>query len=354
MANTVASTELRVRQWDDQAHREYVRANRFRKYFGTNQNSIIQLKEQLTKKEGESIVFPLVGALDVTAGPNDGTTQLVGNEKALPNEGFRLPVKVVRDAVVVNVMEEQVSPISIREQAKLALKDLQVRYLRNDILRAMASIQGVPYATASAAQKNAWNALNSDRVLFGDSVSNYNATHASALNNVTGAMKLSRSIVSEMKAMAQTAKSVNGEGLRPFTYGDDEETFVLFVGSRSFRNLKKDMEGVLKDAEQRGRENPLFTGTTSLYWDGVVIREIPEISGFNNTAAAPVALEPTFLCGAQALGVAWAQRTKTTIRKEDDYEFQRGVGFMEIRGVDKITYGATGKQWSMVSGFVAA
>ena len=56
-----------------------------------------------------------------------------------------------------------------------------------------------------------------------------------------------------------------------------------------------------------GKDNPLFTGTTSLYWDGVVIREIPEIGSFNNTAGVPIPVAPIYLCGAQALAVAWAQ-----------------------------------------------
>lgn len=353
MTDTTVTTALRVKQWDDKAHREYVRANRFRKYMGTSQNSVIMVKEDLTKKQGDAITIPLVGALDASSGPNNGSTTLVGNEKALPNNGHQIKVSVVRDAVVVNVEEEQASPIKIRDEAKVALKDLQMVYLRNDIIKALASIDGVAYGTATATQRNAWNVTNADRVLFGDSTANYNATHATALNAVTGTMKLDRDMVSEMRAIAQAAKAVNGSGLRPFTYGDDEETWTLFVGSKSFRNLKADMATVLADAEKRGKENPLFTGTTSLYWDGVVIREIPEIAGFANTASTPVNLEPMFLCGTQALGVAWAKRTTTTLRKEDDYGFKHGVGFMELRGVEKILYGANGKQWGVVSGFAA-
>lgn len=354
MANTTISADLRVKQWDDKAHMEYVRANRFKRYMGTTQNSIIMLKEDLTKKRGDAITIPLVGALDDSAGPNTGATALVGNEKALPNDGYRIAVGVVRDAVVVNVEEEQASPIDIRNAARVSLKDLQMRYLRNDIITAMGSITGVPYATATTAQRNAWNVLNEDRILFGDAVGNYNATHATALNNVTAGMTLSKEVVSLAKRVAQSAQSVNGDGIRPFTYGEDEETFVLFAGPKAFRDLKEDMATVHADARERAKTNPLFTGTTSLYWDGVVIREIPEIGGFNNTAGSPVRIEPYFLCGAQALGVAWAKRTKTTLRKEDDYGFQKGVGFMEMRGVEKILYGQAGAQWGMVSGFIAA
>ena len=89
----------------------------------------------------------------------------------------------------------------------------------------------------------------------------------------------------------------------------------------------------------------------------MIIREIPSIANFNNTAAAPIPLEPMYMCGAQAVGIAWAMTTKTTIRKEDDYEFQRGVGFMELRGVEKLLWGqgtANAKDWGVATGFVSA
>ena len=322
MTNTTISAAVRAKQWDDNFFMEYVRANRFKRYMGISENSIIQVKNNLTKKKGDAITINLVGALDADAGPNTGTTTLVGNEKALPNDGHKVTIGVVRDATVVNVEEEQASAFDVRDAGRQALKDLSMRYLRNDIIKALGSVQGVPYATASAAQKNAWTVANVDRVLFGDAVANYSATHATALNNVTAAMTLTRDTVSLLRQIAQEAETVNGDGIRPFTYGEDEETYVLFVNSRAFRDLKKDLETVHKDARERALTNPLFTGTTSLYWDGVVIREIPEIGNFNNTATTPIPVTPIYLCGAQALAVAWAMTTKTTLRKEDDYGFQ--------------------------------
>lgn len=355
MADTTISVANRVKQWEAQAHREYVRSNRFRRYMGTSLNSIIMLKEDLTKKKGDAITFTLLGALDASGGANDGSSDLVGNEKALPNNGFQSTVEVVRDAVVVNVEEEQASPISIRNEAKVALKDLQMQYLRNDLINAMGSINGVTYASANETQKDAWLATNSDRVLFGDALANNSSNdHSASLLNVTAGMTLTKETVSLMKRIAQNASNVNATGIRPFTYGEDEETFVMFAGTYAYRDLKNDLATVHQDARERAKSNPLFTGTTSLYWDGVVIREIPEIPATGTVGASSARVEPVYLCGAQALGCAWAMRTKTTIRKEDDYGFKHGVGFMELRKCDKILYGATGKQWGMVTGYVAA
>jgi|DEB0MinimDraft_6_1074348.scaffolds.fasta_scaffold05599_4 hypothetical protein len=360
MTNTTISAANRVQQWDDKHHAEYVRANRFKRYMGTSQNSIIQVKEDLTKKRGDAITIPLVGALDASAGANDGSTSLVGNEKALPNDGHKITVSVVRDATAVTVEEEQASPINIRNAGKVALKDLQMQYLRNDLIAAMGSVGGVNYDTATEAQKDAWLDANVDRVLFGNAKGNVDQTapaggatndHSGSLAAVDSSMKLNESTVSLLKRIAQTATNVNGNGIRPFTYGEDEETFVMFVNSLAFRDLKNNMDADHKDAMARGKSNPLFTGTTSLLYDGVVIREIPEIGVLDNVGASNADLSPVYLCGAQALATAWAKRTKTTLRKETDYEFVHGVGFMELRGVEKLQY--ADKDWGMVTGFVA-
>lgn len=357
MASTTISIANRVKQWDSRQHVEYIRSNRFKRYMGTSTNSIIMLKEDLTKKKGDAITIPLVGALDTSGGYNTGSTDLVGNEKALPNDGHLITVGIVRDATLVNVEEEQASPIDIRNAGKMALKDMQMRYLRSDIITALGSIGGTAYASASEANKDAWLAANSDRVLFGASQSNNSGNdHSASLLNVDATNdRLTRDVVSELRAMAQGSSTANGDGIRPFTYGEDEETYVMFVGSKAFRDLKADMATVHTDAEKRGKENPLFTGTTSLYWDGVVIREIPEIGAIGAVGATSATVAPIYLCGTQAIGAAWAMRTKTTLRKEDDYGFKYGCGFMEMRGVEKVLYGSgtAGVQWGMATGYVA-
>lgn len=357
MTNTTISAAVRAKQWDSKLFAEYVRASRFKRYMGSGENSIIQVKRDLTKKKGDAITINLVGALDASSGPNTGSTSLVGNEKALPNDGHKVTVAVVRDATVVNMEEEQASAFDVREAGRQALKDLAMRYLKNSIITALGSIQGVAFGSATATQKNNWTAANSDRVLFGDATANYSATFSTAVNNITATMKLTKEVVSLLKRRAQQAANANGEGIRPFTYGEDEETYVLFVGTSAYRDLKADLETVHENARERSKANPLFTGTTSLYWDGVVIREIPEIEGFDNTATTPVHIEPIYLCGAQALAVCWAKELTTTLRKEDDYGFQRGVGFFEMRGVEKILWGqgtTSAKDWGMATGFVAA
>lgn len=358
MTDTVISAANRVKQWARDFFKEYVRANRFKRYMGSDENSIIHVRNDLTKKKGDAITIPLVGALDDTGGPNNGSTALVGNEKELPNEGFQIKVKVVRDAVVVNMEEEQASPIDILNAGKVSLKDLAMRYLRTAIINALGSIRGIVYATATEAQKDDWATDNADRILYGaDNANRVAGDNSASILNIPAGEKLTRATVSKLKRIAQAARTANGDGIRPYRYGEDEETFVIFAGTRPYRDLKEDMATVHEQARERAKNNPLFTGTTSLYWDGVVIREIPEIPDLGPVGEAGAEISPVYLCGAQALGVVWAQTTKTTIRKEDDYGFKNGVGFYELRGVEKVLWdqdSANSKDWAVVTGFVAA
>ena len=110
-----------------------------------------------------------------------------------------------------------------------------------------------------------------------------------------------------------------------------------------------------RDARARGVEtNPLFTGG-SLVWDGVIIREIPEIAAVSN---GTIDCNPCYLVGAQAIGVGYAQRTKTTTQVTD-YGYRNGVGVQEMRGSEKLLFGSGAgdtddlKQHGVVTGWFA-
>ena len=113
----------------------------------------------------------------------------------------------------------------------------------------------------------------------------------------------------------------------------------MFVDSLGYRDLKADtaIQSANYYARDRGKENPLFTGADLLY-DGVIIREIPEIASLGTVGAASSTVPPGYLCGAQAIGVGWAMTTQT--KTEDfDYENFAGVATREIRGIEKLRFG---------------
>lgn len=355
MAETTARAGLTPQQWDDQFFTEYVRANRFKPYMGTNEFSMIHMKEDLTRKPGDKITFAAARSL---GGGVTGNQVLEGNETELDTRSKTVTVAPLRNAVIVTEWDEQKSAIDLRDAGKSALKVWAMEKMREDVITALKSIPNsagvmVPYETATAAERNAWLVANADRVQFGALISNASSgVMATALATVDATDdKLTASLVSMIKRRAQTARP----RMTPIRVNGDEEWYVLFANPMSFRDLSQDATIVAnrREALERGKSNPLFTSGDIIH-DGVIVREIPEM-GLPFAASATsvgqvggiladvgaggtVDVGFNFLCGAQALGMGWARRLKSTTDVRD-YGFRNGVGVMEVRGIEKLMFG---------------
>lgn len=338
--STVQSANV-VKQWDTEFYREYIRANRFARYQGTDSNSIIQLKEQLTKKPGDAITISLVKALSGAGVSNNAL--LEGAEEQLLNYGQQISISAYRNAVAITEWEEQKTALGLRNAAKPVLKDWAMELNRSKIISAMTSVVAnsgaiVPYATATATQRDEFIASNADRVLFGAAKGNTKSTFALSLAELDStADKFSKEMVSLAKRMAKLADPI----IRPVRVNDDEEWYVAFADSLSFRDLKASLSTINQNAEVRGKSNPLFTDGDLIY-DGVIIREVPEIGSLSGSATTG----QVFLCGAQALGHVigkrWASTTETR-----DYGFVNGVAITGYFGTEKLVF--NGKQNGMVN-----
>jgi N4-gp56 family major capsid protein len=326
--------------WDSDFFTEYVRKNQFARYMGTTMGAMIQVREDLTRKAGDTVVFPTVRRL-VGAGVS-GNTVLEGNEEILNARSLNLVVSAFRHAVAVSDWDEQKSVIDLREAAREALMVWELEKMRNDIITSLEAITAdnnvqVSYAAATAGQRNTWMVNNADRVLFGASKSNaVSGVMATALLTVDNtADKMTAAIVTLAKRIARTASP----RIRPISVNDDEEWFVMFMPSLPFRDLMQDpvIINTLQYAWDRGRDNPLFTAGDILY-NGVIIREVPEMPIIAGAGTGGIDVAMSALCGAQALGVAWAQRMKSTTNVRD-YGYFHGVGLQEMRGVGKLRWG---------------
>ena len=334
---TQAQAGLTPEIWDDQFFKEYVRASRFLPYEGTDENSVIHVKENLTKNRGDKVYFALVNRLS-GAGVT-GRTLLEGAEEQLMSREYGLTVQTYRNAVAITGHDEQLSAIDLRNAGKSMLKLWAMELKRDQIVAALASINGTAFGSANATARNAWTADNSDRVLFAKT-SNYSATHKNGVDAIVAADTFTASKVSLMKRIAQRATPM----VRPIRVDGDREYYVTFANSLAFRDLANDsaMLQANRDARVRGvPDHPIFQGG-SLIWDGVVIVEVPEIDdlAFTNANTPTCQIAPVFLCGAQALGVAMAKRPRSTTDVRD-YGFVQGVGVQMMHGIGKIEFDAS-------------
>jgi hypothetical protein len=383
MADTQLALASRVQKWNSDFWTEYVRDTRFRPFMG--------------RADGDGAMMPIITKYDLAAGGKtvnmplitrlkgsgvQGVTRLTGNEEAMANFNFPIQVNWNRNGVKISKPEEHWTEMDLRRAARMVLKTWASESLRDDIITAMLAYAGTSflagkdqanegdngltplqaYQALSEATKNAWLAANGDRFLFGAAVANNaSSNHANSLLNVdTTNDRLNARMVSLAKSVALEAGRVaafpSGRNIRPFKTNDAEgrEWFVMFVGSRGFRDLKRDsvIENANRDARPRDvSANPIFQDG-DLIWDGVIIREVPEIPVLAGVGASTSDVQPAFLCGAQAVSVAWGQEPASRTKKEDDYGFEYGVAIEECRGVAKNVF--NGVQHGMVNVFYSA
>lgn len=375
MAVSTVDSNNKLVKYTKEINREYVRGNLFSPYMGTAVNSIIRIRNEL-KSGGEQMNLPIVTRL-TGAGVSTGT--LVGNEERIDNYGMRVWLEWARHAVVTNKAEQQKDSADIFGEAKPLLSDWGRELQRDELIAALMAlpsesqpssgvrVNGIQYDLATAAQRNTWNAANSDRVLYGNSTANYNATHATALANIdTTNDKFTAANLALLKRVAMGASPK----IRPFKTDDGYEYYVAFAGINTFRDLKASLETINKDARPREgngvSKNPLFQDGDQIY-DGVIVRQVPEISSFvtnvwttlKTAGASSARVEPVFLCGQQAAAMCWGQMAKPTFRKEDDYSFVTGTGIEMAYGVSKIfkkhpNTGSNLVQFGMATGFFAS
>ncbi len=357
MADTTVATGLTVQQWDAKYFREYIQENPFSQFMGTGANSIIQVKEDLTSKKGDSVTFALVNRLTNSA--VTGSSTLEGNEEDMASRSHKLEVTKRRNAVRVAEIDEQFSAISLRQAAKPVLMDWSIEDTRDQVLDALGSINGVVYGSASEAQKDAWLADNADRVLFGALKSNNSANdHSASLANVDNtADQLDTGALSLMKRMALTATPK----IRPIRVGNmNKRFFVCFVHPLVMRDLKGDsvITNAQRDVVIRNQNNKLFEGG-DVEWDGIIVHEVDDMPILTGAGAGGIDVSPVYFCGAQALGCGFAKRWRS-VEETFDYGDKRGCAIEAIMGIEKLEFGTGASDTTdpvdhgLVTGYFAA
>jgi hypothetical protein len=338
MAETSLPTNSRVIRWQRDFYREYIRANRFSKFMGSDESAAIQINEDLTRNIGEQVNFELVNRL--TASGITGTSTLEGNEEALGQRNFRVTVDRTRHAVVHDSLHEQFSAIDLVSAKKAVLMDWFKENVRDRIITALGSISTdgsthYAYASASEADKDTWLVNNSDRVIFGADVGS-NTDHSADLLQVDTTNDTFTT--TNLVKLKDKAKSCSPK-IKPIKVNDEEEWYVVVTGTKNFRNIQTSLATVNQNAWERarGESNPLFTGGDLIY-DGMIIKEVPEIASLGAVGTSSAQVMPAYLLGTQAVAYAIAQRSKM-IENIRDYGAKKGAGVEMIDAIKKMYFG---------------
>jgi hypothetical protein len=375
MADTALATASRVQKWDAAFLAEYVRDSRFMPYMGNagrNPMMPIMVKSELTSA-GKTVNIPLITRLKGNG--VQGNTALVGFEEALGNYNHPVNVHYNRNGVSVPEPDQHWTEMDLREASRMMLRTWAAEALRDDIIIALLSTDGTSYVRSldatnatgtvrtpsafwtniSQASLDAWLLANRDRVSYGGiaSLMEADSDHSdSVVKLTTGTHEMRAATITEAKRLAKTADP----HIRPIRTDDanGREYYVMFMSSEDFGNAKLDATIAAYNKDARPREvdsNPIFQDGDMIY-DGVILREVPEIPSLGLIGASTSLVTTSFLCGAQALSVAWGMKPQSRVGKEDDYGHFSKLAITECRGVSKNFF--NGKQHGVVTVFSSA
>ena len=369
MADTRANPNLTPEIWDDQFFTEYLTENRYAGEMGTNENSVIQVKEDLTKKKGDRVNFALVNKL--TQDAVTGRAIMEGNEEDMATRSYELAVDKRRNAVRVAEIDEQYSAISLRQAGKIVLKEWAMKDTERLISKALGDMNGIPMTAAAVGLAgnqtalDAWLVDNADRVYFGNSA--YTAmTDLSAglatLTAATAAERLTIDAIDQMKFMAINRANPKIRPIR--TEANGRHYYLLYAHPLAFRDLKADtaLRQAQREVSLEMENNRLFKGG-DLLWNGVIIKEAHDLYDYSTLTglgdSGTTTVVPAFLCGAQAVAVAYARRWRSKT-EEFDYGDKYGLETSAIYGVGKMVFGTGAadrddtKDNGVITGFFAS
>lgn len=312
MAKTAyATTDAEKKKaYDEKLFRDVKKETYFSKFEGESKDKIIYEKTVLQKEKGDEIQFGLRMRLDGD-GVEDNET-LEGNEERLTTYTDSITLKRYRHAVRDDgELDRQRVFFSIDVESEDAIKTWgaeKLDQLKFDAL--FAARTKVFYATGSGGATKDFNTI---------------ATAKAALDATNS--KLSLDLISTMKAWAKTGAGRTYVPIRPIKI-NGKMYYVVLVHPDVAYDLRasSDWKQAQREAQDRGDDNPLFTGAIGI-WDGCVIHEHENVpTATDGGASSDVPWSKVAFMGAQAMCSGFGKRPKV-ISKNFDYEEEHGYAW---------------------------
>ena len=320
---------LAVKRWGKGLLKEALKKTQAMQYMGSGTNSLIQLKTELSKAEGDRIRFGLRAQLSGDGVSGDDTAE--GNEEALETYSQDVLIDQLRHSVrSKGKMSEQRVPFTVRDEARDGLADWWAARLDSwffNVVTGNTSVSDVRYTGMQAAV-----APDADHLVTPTATSATNSNLEASLS-ATSVATFSLAILDKAAERAKMAKNA----LRPIRIGGDDY-LVAFVhpwqvtAMRTNTNTGQFLD--IQKAAMAGSNatgNPIFTGALGVY-NGIILKEstrVPIISTTQVTASATAGVARAVLCGAQsaciAFGRGYGSATMSWVEELFDYKNQLGV-----------------------------
>ena len=361
MANTnfSALTSEQLTIWSRDFWRVARNMSFINQFAGSGPNAMVQVINELTQSEkGARAVLTLLA--DMTGDGIVGDNTLEGNEEALRAFDIVVQLDQLRFANRLSGrLADQKSVVNFREHSRDALA-----YAMADRIDQLAflTMAGVSYGVKNngSLRNTLGSGQNLSDLAFSGDVSaptsnrhrRYDATSGIVAGDVT-AVAAADSL--DYKAIVQLKAYAKDNYIRGMRGAGNEEVYHLFISPQVMADLKLDSDFLanVRNAGIRGPNNELFSGSSSLMVDGVMVHEFRHVfntsgatsgasgnagsNGYKWGANADVNGSACLFVGAQGLAMADIGLPEI-VEDTFDYGNQNGISIGKIFGFKKPVY----------------
>jgi len=328
-------------------------------FAGTGSNAMVQRITELTKNQkGTKANITLLA--DMTGDGITGDNTLEGNEEALRAYDITIELDQLRFANrMAGRLADQKTVVNFREQSRDALA-----YAMADRIDQLAflTLSGVAYTSKNNGGLRTTSATAGHELVDLEFASDVSAPTGDRHRRVDGndivagdttALVATDTLAyRHIVAIKAYAKDNYIRGIRA---AGNEEVFHMFVTPQQMASLKLDSDFLanVRNAGVRGPSNSLFSGSSSLMVDGVMVHEFRHVfntsgattgtssnagaAGYKWGADADVTGGRALFCGAQALAMADIG-LPDVVEDTFDYGNQSGISIGKIFGLRKPVY----------------
>ena len=360
MAETSISTNGQVIKFLSEFAREWNRTNRLSPYAGRGLNNIISQKVDKGPTVRHSLVTRLKGA------GVRGSDELRGKGEAIGNFTWDTNPTWERNAIEFNKEDIEKTNLALMAEARPLLLQWMKALTRDEQIQAMGAFyDGSTYADmkdATETVKDAWLVTNVLRTHFGAYSSGGSAggtDHSADLAQIDATNdKFTYTQLRKLRMLAEDADP----HIMPYQSNEEGEVYVVFAGSVAHRDFRASLDSINQNADVRGMkitsDGNILARDGDLFFEGTIIRKVPEITGNFTATGKPLALagagaavpvEPVFLCGMQALSHGMGGAPGIVVDREWDFQFRPAVAVEMKQDVKKTFFDSI--QHGLITGY---
>lgn len=354
MALSASNSSLRPQVWYKDLMADVMRDLYFMKsgLMGTGDNNIVQIKTDLMKEPGNTVNFGLTYRL--SGNGVTGDNELEGNEEELNAYQEAVIIDQIRFAVrLTGKMDEKSNAYNMRMDAKEKLKIRMKEFIERQIFLKLGGVTNTTINDVNGTVvggRAVWS-NTPDYIPDATETAGYGSRYlcadfASGTTSLATTDLITPQLISRVKTKAKLATPK----IQPLDI-DGKSYYVMFIHPWQAYDLKNNatFAQAMREAEVRGKENPIFSGALGI-WDGVVLIEhefVPFLdvsvagNSFRGAATGTDCAVDAFraiLCGRQAAGFAQASNQNGWIEKSFDYDNQAGFAVSLIGGIQKLMF----------------